>query len=347
MNRHVKYICKSGAALLLSACLTVLMLSGCAGSKPAASSSGKAGSSALMADNDIIGGTSSDLSSSDSAAASGSSKTPSSSQPSSSKAATSSKAASSAASSAPAKVPVTVTIPEGFCVTQIAARLQANGVISDVNAFYDAVNNYDFSPYHPKGYGQANAAYSSHRRFKLEGYLYPATYNFYKNMTPQDAIGMMLRAFDDYAYGKYDDQTIILASVIEKEASGAKGPDNALQMVSAVFHNRINQGMSLQADATYYYLVNHLIGDDNIVNQYKQYYNTTKAVYNCKIPAGPICSPSKRALEAAKNPANDPSLYFVSDSDSKYYFATTYDEQKQNIQAHTIPAGAPQTVQPS
>lgn len=335
MNRHVKYIFKSGAALLLSACLTALMLSGCAGSKPAASSSGKAGSSALMVDNDIIGGTSSDLSgSSASTAANSSAKAPSASQVSSSK------AASSAASSAPAKVPVTVPIPEGFCVTQIAARLKDYGVISDVNAFYDAVNNYDFSPYHPKSYGQANAAYSSHRRFKLEGYLYPATYNFYKNMTPQDAIGMMLRAFDDYAYGKYDDQTIILASVIEKEASGAKSPTDALQKVSAVFHNRMKQGMALQSDATLNYAKLY-VGSQAMVDQYKYYYNT---VSRCKFPVGPICSPSKRALDAAMSPSADATLlYFASDTYANYYFASTLDQQNQNIKTYNIPTGTPQT----
>lgn len=159
--------------------------------------------------------------------------------------------------------------------------------------------------------------------FRLEGYLYPDTYQFYQNMKAQDAIGIMLRNADKRIVGKYDFKTVILASIIQKEV-----PDAAdMRKVSSVFHNRLNDTKDfpyLGADATVFYLTKYVHAVDaamgtDLVDKYKAYYNTNKRIHG--LPAGPICSPGAEALDAAANPASTDDLYFISDSSGNYVFS--------------------------
>ena len=213
---------------------------------------------------------------------------------------------------------VDVTIPEGFTLAQIGERLEANGVCTK-QALLDIVNTYDFS-YYPLVAGIAG---SPSRCYLLEGYLYPSTYTFYVNMKPQDVVGKFLRAAEanitaaDRAraaqLGMTVDELITLASVIEKEA----GNPNEVANVSSVFHNR-------QADATREYVNRYLTPD------YAEAYNT----YKCAaLPAGPICNPGRRAINAALYPADTGYLYFATSSDSppRYVYATTFEEHQQNL----------------
>ena len=73
-----------------------------------------------------------------------------------------------------------------------------------------------------------------------------------------------------------------------------------MQLVSSVYHNRINAGMRLDADPTREYVNDYITGNSLLgdTSKYAALYNT----YKCSIPAGPICNPSKRAIEAAQNP---------------------------------------------
>ena len=220
---------------------------------------------------------------------------------------------------------VDVTIPEGFTLAQIGERLEANGVCTK-QALLDIVNTYDFS-YYPLVAGIAG---SPSRCYLLEGYLYPSTYTFYVNMKPQDVVGKFLRAAEanitaaDRAraaqLGMTVDELITLASVIEKEA----GNPNEVANVSSVFHNRLAAGMRLQADATREYVNRYLTPD------YAEAYNT----YKCAaLPAGPICNPGRRAINAALYPADTGYLYFATSSDSppRYVYATTFEEHQQNL----------------
>lgn len=241
---------------------------------------------------------------------------------SASQAAVSSIASSSAVSSgtSSARVTVTVTIPEGFTVSQIAARLQANGVCSEAD-FLSAVNTYPFTEASTK----AIPYDSSKMCFRLEGYLFPDTYQFYQNMKAQDAIGKMLSNADSQIAGKYNFQTVILASIIQKEVPDTVGMKNA----SSVFHNRLNntkQFPYLGSDATVKYLTNYIHSVDtamgsDLVDKYKYFYNTDNRVHG--LPAGPICNPGLQALDAAANPASTNYLYFASDTSGHYTFSAT------------------------
>ena len=222
-----------------------------------------------------------------------------------------------------------VTITEGMTLTQIFKKLEANGVCS-FNDLMKTAESYDYS-YYPL----IAARPSNTRAFKLEGYLFPNTYDFYKNEKPQDAIGRFLRVGEKYitsqdrakarAMGYSMDQILTVASIIEKEGANP----NEVRKIAAVIYNRLKAGMQLQMDSGIYYIernVKPYISGD--VNRYNSLYN----MYKCKgLPAGPICNPGARTINAALDPADVSYLYFCHDSSAKYYYADTYEEHLENL----------------
>lgn len=225
---------------------------------------------------------------------------------------------------------VTVTIPEGFTVSQIAERLEKNHVC-DAEGFLDAVNNYDFT-YYPL---VAKIANTENRAFRLEGYLYPETYEFYTGDAPEDACGKFLRQteasltdIDAQAQSKgYTlDEILTIASIIQKEC----GNIDEMNRISAVIHNRLDIGMRLQCDVTINYIEDkvkpYIDGDKD---RYNALYNT----YKCAaLPAGPICNPSMAAIKAALSPDTScDALFFFTDKDKNYIYSNTYDEHTQKM----------------
>lgn len=224
---------------------------------------------------------------------------------------------------------VRVTITEGMTLTQIFKKLEANGVCS-FDDLMKTAESYDYS-YYPL----IAARPSNTRAFKLEGYLFPNTYDFYKNEKPQDAIGRFLRVGEKYitsqdrakarAMGYSMDQILTVASIIEKEGANP----NEVRKIAAVIYNRLEAGMQLQMDSGIYYIersVKPYISGD--VNRYNSLYD----MYKCKgLPAGPICNPGARTINAALDPADVNYLYFCHDSSAKYYYADTYEEHLENL----------------
>jgi uncharacterized YceG family protein len=219
---------------------------------------------------------------------------------------------------------VKVTIPEGYSAPQIFDLLVRKGVTASTKGLYDAMANYDFSYYSLVKLIPAN----SNRCFKLAGYLYPDTYEFYGLSKPQDVIGKFLRNTEakltstDRAKAKsmgYSmNQILTVASMIEKEtADPSIMPD-----IASVIYNRLDKGMKLQFDSTIFYVERYIkpyISGD--INRYNSYYNT----YKCSaLPAGPISNPGRAAIQAALNPAATDYLYFYSDTDGKYHFSAEY-----------------------
>ena len=221
------------------------------------------------------------------------------------------------------------TITEGMTLTQIFKKLEANGVCS-FDDLMKTAESYDYS-YYPL----IAARPSNTRAFKLEGYLFPNTYDFYKNEKPQDAIGRFLRVGEKYitsqdrakarAMGYSMDQILTVASIIEKEGANP----NEVRKIAAVIYNRLEAGKQLQMDSGIYYIERsvkpYTSGD---VNRYNSLYN----MYKCKgLPAGPICNPGARTINAALDPADVNYLYFCHDSSAKYYYADTYEEHLENL----------------
>ena len=225
---------------------------------------------------------------------------------------------------------VTLSFAEGRSLTEIFKILDEYGV-ADFDELMETAASYDYS-YYPL---VAKIPSNPNRCFKLEGYLYPSTYEFYTNSKPQDAIGKFLRggkaditdqmAAQASALGYTMDEILTIASIIEKEGTKA----SEMSKIAAVIYNRLEDGMKLQMDSSIYYIERHvkpyLTGD---INRYNSYYNT----YKCKaLPAGPICNPGLKTINAALNPADVDYLYFCHDENANYYYAETYEEHLENL----------------
>ena len=310
-------------AITITLCLLFTACSHDAGKTKHASGSDGSSSSSAVSSN-----ASSDISSTASSTPDIDVSTPASSGANTSQATQSSSSAlpaSSTAPSVPPKVYVNVTIPPGYCIAQIAQKLQASGICSEAD-FLAQVNSYPFTEA-----SMSQISYDPNTIcYRLEGYLYPDTYQFYQNMKAQDAIGIMLRGSDNHIGGNYSYsgmttyQIVTLASMIEKET-----PDLAtMEKVSAVFHNRLNDSKDfpyLQSEATRNYVKVYLNSiDPSLVDKYKNYYNTNRVDGQDRrkgLPTGPICSPGSNALYAAMHPDNDNYLYFSSDGSGNYTFS--------------------------
>ncbi len=237
---------------------------------------------------------------------------------------------------------VEVTLPEGITALQ-AARLLEENEVCDAQEFLTALNSREFDKY-----GMIGAlGDTSGRYYRLEGYLFPDTYQFYKGEDLEDVIGKLLHnfevKFDSNFQKKLDesgmtmDQVVILASIIQAEAA------NATDMfdVSAVLHNRLKFGADydiffLECDSTSYYPYRNAadMEEQGGTLSYGNY-DTYKVQ---GLPPGPICNPGQHALNAALKPNTDGDaaqyLYFCHSEDGVAYYATNeYDHEENKILA--------------
>ncbi|MBN2409653.1 MAG: endolytic transglycosylase MltG [Candidatus Aminicenantes bacterium] len=213
-----------------------------------------------------------------------------------------------------------VTIPEGLTAREIAP-LVASVLADGEDGFMTAV--LDPGPILALDPAAEN----------LEGYLFPETYSFPKNMSSSDAVqamvGQFRTVFEGARAGRSDvpgmnvRQTVTMASLVEKETS----LEEEKRLVSAVFHNRLRIGMKLDCDPTIIYALKQKgLFTGNLTKKdlaLDSPYNTYK---HAGLPPGPICNPGKKALEAALHPAPVESLYFVSRNDGSHHFSRTYAE---------------------
>lgn len=230
-----------------------------------------------------------------------------------------------------ASLTVRVTFPEGSTVTQIAAKLEENGVCSAA-AFLAAAQNP--AALADRGFEIGNA---SERPFVCEGYVFPDTYDFYRGEDAATALGRFLKN----AAKKYDDslrarcaqagytldEILTLASIIQEEA----GDPAEMPKVSAVLHNRLNSPdfPKLQCDVATFYLREAVKPnvDAAAYEAYVPLYNT----YQCTgLPAGPITNPGMDAVNAALSPADTDDYFFITDADGVYHYAETWEEHQEN-----------------
>jgi UPF0755 protein len=207
-----------------------------------------------------------------------------------------------------------VTIPEGLTIREIAGILH-RGLDIDSTQFVSLATDHKFA-----------GSLGIHAD-NLEGYLFPDTYRFSWETTPDQAIGVLVRqfqkTFDDSLRRRAEEigfsvaKTVTLASMIEAEARAGQERN----LISAVYHNRLRLGMLLQCDPTVAYclpdLDRPLLFDDLEVDSP---YNTYK---HPGLPPGPICNPGKASILAALYPADVDYLYFVARGDGTHIFSTT------------------------
>lgn len=233
---------------------------------------------------------------------------------------------------------IKLTIVEGKNVESMASQLKSAGIVDNTKTFHDLANNLEY--YKSKFSFLNDIPTDSQRRYALEGYLFPDTYEVYSDVSADSVIQKQLTRFRTIYTTEYEqrakslgmtmDQVITLASIIEKEAK-----TDDFKKVSAVFHNRLKNGMALQSCATVQYAkgIKRLdLTEEDIA--YDSPYNT---YLHKGLPIGPICSPGKKAIEAALYPdetyVKQGYLYFcVSDpTTGATVFSKTYEEHMANV----------------
>ncbi len=226
------------------------------------------------------------------------------------------------------RVEISVTLQEGLTVQQTFELLEEKGVatvgeLTEMAASHD----YAFSFLADIPLGDAS---------RLEGYLYPDTYNFYLNQDPLYVINKILQGFDarvtdemrqEIAQGDYSLYEILtIASLIEKETDGT---DRA--HIASVIYNRLeNVNASagtngyLQIDATLAYINGGNVpteADKQIDSPYNTYLYPG-------LPAGPICNPGLESIQAAMDPDSTSDYYYVLGDDGKHHFFQTYSQMQ-------------------
>ncbi len=228
---------------------------------------------------------------------------------------------------------VKVTIPEGFNVEQIAKRLSKNRVIRE-NDFLATVNNEKFDYW----FLEDTPNIKDKDYYKLEGFLFPATYEFYTDSNPKEVINTMLKRFD-LAISPYRDEInkskysvfdiIRMASVVERESK----LQDEMPIIAGVFYNRLDTGMKLQSCATVQYLFEEqkpviTYEDLEIDSPYNTYQNTG-------LPIGAISNPGDNAIKASIYPQANNYLYFVAiGSTGQHKFAETFAQHEENIRKY-------------
>lgn len=209
---------------------------------------------------------------------------------------------------------IKVVIPEGWRVEQISERLAANGV----------TNGSEFLELARKG--------------RLEGYLFPSTYQFKKNTPAQEVINLLKLEFDrqvrplfskGFPAGLDEKKVLIIASIVEREAAIA----SERPLIAAVYLNRYYKGMALEADPTVQYALGLRDRGRTYWKKGLTYKDLKfKSAYNTYavggLPPGPICNPGADSVNAVLNPARIDALYFVADRKGKHIFNTSFHEHK-------------------
>ncbi|WP_026826424.1 MULTISPECIES: endolytic transglycosylase MltG [Exiguobacterium] len=235
---------------------------------------------------------------------------------------------------------IKLVIPEGFTIDQVIARLakvaeipkeEISEQLSDREYIQSLVNEHEMLTeevlqdgiYHP-----------------LEGYLFPATYEFNKGVTLNEIIDEMLlpteSMYQEYKgrladSGRTFHETLSLASVVEKEAVSTEDRKE----IAGVFENRLSDGMRLQSDPTVWYGT----GETSIFTSFADLENDS--LYNTYryegIPVGPIAAVSRDAFEAVLNPNDTENIYFYARPpregfpNGEVLFEVNYEDHQQNV----------------
>jgi UPF0755 protein len=218
-----------------------------------------------------------------------------------------------------------VTIPEGYTLAQVAQLLEDLNIVGKDEFLQKAT-----SPVFIASLGLDRAA-----GLTLEGYLFPETYHFIKEMDPQETIQMMVQQFKKVfgpelaerasQLGMSEKEVVILASIIEKETPL---PDEK-PLVSAVFHNRLSRRIPLQSDPTVIYGIKNF--DGNLTKEHLLRPTPYNTYLIPGLPPTPICNPGKESILAALHPASVPYLYFVSKNDGSHFFSSEIEEHNRAV----------------
>lgn len=229
---------------------------------------------------------------------------------------------------------IKLSFPEGWTIQQIIEKIEKNEVCTS-SKLYSALKSASYDSY--KFISDIDT--DSSRYLKLEGYLFPDTYDFYVDADANYVIRKFLDNFNNKWEAEYDarakklgftrDEIITIASIIQKEAANAE----QMKTVSSVLHNRLKDAANyptLGCDSTAIYVSNYVtpvVGETQGNVLYDNY--DTSAIKG--LPPGPICNPGMDAIRAALYPEDTNYYFFAHDKSGKIYLAQTLNEHRNNL----------------
>ena len=244
-----------------------------------------------------------------------------------------------------------VLIVEGYTLTQIANSVTLNAKTDDKTdktpftseEFLATVTNQEFIDRmvatYPNLFASLPAA-DSGVIYRLEGYLFPAVYDYYDDTTIEDLVEQMISTTDARLQPYYEaianknltvNEVLTLASLVEKEGS----TDEDRRNIASVFFNRLNAEMPLQSNIAILYAQGKL-GEETTLAEDTNIDTSIESPYNiywrAGLMPGPVDSPSLSAIEAVLNANATDYYYFVADvTTGTVYFANTIEEHDQNV----------------
>lgn len=224
-----------------------------------------------------------------------------------------------------------LVIPEGFTIEMIAERCEDQGICT-AEEFLSAVNSVTTSDFEYL----ADVPAGANVKYKLQGYIFPATYDIYEYTTAESLVEWMLETFDNYyseladraaelGYSSYD--VVTRASIIEREAKVAE----ERATIAGVINNRLASDMPLQMCPTVLYPLT-----DGKYDKEQVYYADLEidSPYNTYkysgLPVGPICNPGLECMKAVLYPEEHSYYYYhVGDEEAgTHVFTETYEEHQ-------------------
>jgi UPF0755 protein len=234
---------------------------------------------------------------------------------------------------------MTVTVPEGMQLKEIAHLIAKSANKTDEEVF-NRLNDKAYIKTLIAKYPDilTNDILNSSVKYPLEGYLFPATYPFYKPQSSIEEIVVAMLDKTNSVLAQYMDQSkeknlsvhqlLTMSSLIEEEATGKVDRHK----ISSVFYNRINKGMPLQTDPTVLYAQGKhkdrvLYKDLEVSSPYNTYKNNG-------LPPGPISNSGKTSIEAALNPVSTDYLFFLATADGDVIFTKTLEQHNLEKEKH-------------
>jgi UPF0755 protein len=220
-----------------------------------------------------------------------------------------------------------LTVPEGYNIHQIADLVAQEGFATKADFIRAAT---DAELVRKMGLDADT----------FEGYLFPDTYYFPKDVSVEKIISTMVQQFQAIFKPEWRErakqvgftvnQIVTLASIIEKET----GAPSERPMISSVFHNRLKKKMRLESDPTVIYGIKDFNG--NLTRKDLK----TRTPYNTYqirgLPAGPIANPGRASLEAALYPEETAYIYFVAKKDSTHHFSTNLQDHNRAVRKYQL-----------
>ena len=221
-------------------------------------------------------------------------------------------------------VVTTITFPEGMTMAQIFEKLEKEGVCSAKDLYKAAADfNYSFRFLENVGTGEAT---------RLEGFIFPNTYDFYQGEQPSSVINKFLTALHSRITADMWKQiearettfrdTVIVASMLEKEAAN----DLERATIASVIYNRMAAGMPIGIDSTILYVHPEYDGGVDLPVAYLEEDSPYNTRIHTGLPPTPICNPGMESIKAALNPTETDYYYYALDAEEGVHkFFHDYD----------------------